>query len=498
MSAAALSSTQEVDMRGVTTSKATLSLDPESARARKREAFLETLRRASQVAPARVAPPVVEVQPAGRARSRTDQPKRTELLHVVPPPLPAPPPRNSPARQVTGLFREQAIKHRLAFEEGRGIVRVSPPWTWALVWTVMAALAVAMAASFIGEVEVTGRGRGIIRPTMGVRVLTSQLTGTVAAVEARSGDPVKAGATLLRVDSPNVQGQLLEAERQLEAVRTQYSGVALQQDRHYAEQVEHLRARSKRVSEQIESLRSSASYYQRRLQADMDLLKKGLVSEMAVAEWRESLAQAQRQLSGAELTLDQTRQELASMEGRRQEDLWQRQQLLSAAQNKRDSLTLVAQQSLVQAPQDGTVEALLVKVGESVQAGQVVGKLIPKGSPIQVVSFLAERDRAFAKAGDEVQLELDQLPHAEYGTLRARVVRISDDLASAAEIHEALGDDQKLESPSYRVELEITDAGPANAAQVKLRTGTLMNVRYTLRRQKLITLVFSPLQRWMR
>jgi hypothetical protein len=113
------------------------------------------------------------------------------------------------------------------------------------------------------------------------------------------------------------------------------------------------------------------------------------------------------------------------------------------------------------------------------------------------VSFLAERDRAFAKPGDEVELELDQLPHAQYGTLRARVARIGDDLASPAEIRDAVGEDQKI-GPSYRVELEITDATAAEAAHVKLRTGALMNARFTLRRQKLVTLVLKPLQRWFR
>ncbi len=35
-------------------------------------------------------------------------------------------------------------------------------------------------------------------------------------------------------------------------------------------------------------------------------------------------------------------------------------------------------------------------------------------------------------------------------------------------------------------------------AKVKLRTGMLMNVRYTLRRQRLVTLVLDPLRRWFR
>lgn len=75
---------------------------------------------------------------------------------------------------------------------------------------------------------------------------------------------------------------------------------------------------------------------------------------------------------------------------------------------------------------------------------------------------------------------------------------MNDDLASPYEIREALGEDQKLDAPAYRVELEITDASALELANVKLRTGMLMNVRYTLRRQRLITLVLDPLRRWFR
>jgi multidrug resistance efflux pump len=497
----------------------------EVTRARKRAAFIATIRHASQVdmAPARRVPQpqtglATRQEPLPPARRGEVDRKRTQIAPVeqrsprpkastqivetaqarrVAQPVPAPAQPTPAAQHNAGLFRAQAIKHRLSSEEGRGLVRVSPPWTWALLWIVVFGVGSALAASFVGEVEVTGRGRGILQPAAGVRALTSQMTGTVARVDAHSGDRVKSGATLLRIESPTVQAQLLEAERELEAVRTGFAAAASQQDQHYAEQVEELKSRARRLTDQIGSLRSSVGHQERRVQADLQLLKKGLVSDLAVADTRESLAQAQRQLNGAEQTLDQTRQELASTEARRQDELWQRQQLLNKAQNKRDSLAVVMKQNVIQAPEDGTVEALLVRVGEAVQAGQVVGKIVPVESPLHVVSFLAEKDRAFAKPGDEVELELDQLPHSEYGTLQARVVRIGGDLASPSEIRDALGEGLKLESPSYRVELEITDAHAAEAAGVKLRTGTLLNARFTLRRQKLATLLFTPLRKWL-
>jgi multidrug resistance efflux pump len=303
---------------------------------------------------------------------------------------------------------------------------------------------------------------------------------------------------LLRIESPALQAQLLEAERQLEAVKKDYPLVAARQDGHQVEQSTRIRARMMKIDAQVTSLRESVAHFERRLETDQVLERKGHVSQMAVDDSRDSLLQAQRQLASAEVALEQARQDLAALESRWQEDLWQREQLLRGAVNKRDSLAFLLDQTVLKSPEEGIVEALLVRLGDAVQPGQAVGKLISQGAPLQVVAFLAERDRAFATAGDEVHLELDQLPYAEYGTLRARILRIGDDLASPYEIREALGEDFKLDAPTYRVELDVTDASAADAAHIKLRTGMLANVRYTLRRQTLITLVLDPLRRWFR
>jgi HlyD family secretion protein len=295
-----------------------------------------------------------------------------------------------------------------------------------------------------------------------------------------------------------VQGQLLEAERQVQAVKTDFQAISSKQEQHYQEQSLRLQARIAKLKQQVSSNQESVVLFERRLKANLTLEKQGLVSSISADEAREALAQAQRQLNANQQALDQTQQELASLEGRRQDELWQRKQVLSGAQTKRDALAFMVGQTMVCAHEDGLVEAILVRPGETVQSGQALGKVIPQDGPLQVVSFLAEKDRAFVKPGDEVHLELEQLPYGEFGTLRAKVIRISDDLASPAEIREALGDDQKLEAPTYRVELEITDTRAAQAAGIKLRTGMQASVRYTLRRERLAALVISPLRRWFR
>ena len=76
--------------------------------------------------------------------------------------------------------------------------------------------------------------------------------------------------------------------------------------------------------------------------------------------------------------------------------------------------------------------------------------------------------------------------------------RISADLASPFELREALGDPVPANLPVFRVELRITGTAAADRAGVPLRSGMLLNARFTLRRQRLITLALDPLRKWLR
>ena len=396
------------------------------------------------------------------------------------------------------LFRQEALQHHLRSEEGRGLVRVSPPWTWALLLVFLSGIGTALLASIFGRVEVNGRARGILRPRSGIRVVIAKLDGTVGQVEARSGQQVQAGAVLVRIEAPPVQAQLVEARRQVESVRRHFKVTADLQDRSHAEQTRRLAARMAKLKEQIQSQHHSIALLELNLERCRILEREGVLSPAKGDEARESLAQAQRQLSQSDQALELASQEWAALENGRQDSLWQRRQTIQNAEVRVEALAFLLGQTVLEAPEDGVVEAMLVKPGEVVKTGQALCKLIPQTTPLEVIAFLEEKDRAFVRPGDEVRLELDQLPYAEYGTVRARIERISDDLASAFEIHEALGDNPSPNVPAFRVELRLTDTRAVQKAGIPLRSGMLMNARFTLRRQRLITLVLDPLRKWLR
>ncbi len=395
------------------------------------------------------------------------------------------------------LFREGALNHFLRTEEGGEPLRISPPWTWALTWILGGLLLLGLVFSLFGRLEVTTRGRGVLRPLPGVQVITAQVGGTVAEVSHQSGQSVRAGERLLRLDSAALQAQLLEAERSLRLLESDFRAYAGRMDRQYREQEVNLEARLALLTRQEESQRDSLAIYQRKLKANETLFRENLVATLAVDEAREALSQAQRSWMSSQQGLEQTKQELAGLRSRREDDLWRREQEVQGARAKRDGLKISLAQTTLTAPREGLLESLLVKVGDVVPAGAPVGRVVAQGGPWRVLVFLQERDRAFVKPQDLVRLELDQYPYAEFGTLKARVVRIADDLATTQEFQEAMGEGSKLEGPVFRVELDLEPGVMARLAHLPLRSSMLLNARFTLRRQRPLTILIDPLRRWL-
>ena len=412
------------------------------------------------------------------------------------PPEPPPEAATLPGVPQDGLFRKQALEHFLREQEQREPLKVSPPWTWSLFWVLCALCASALLFAILGKVEVQNRGRGILRPVAGVRMLQAQVGGVLAETFARSGDQLRAGQPIARLDAAQMQGLKLETERTLALLQGAGGGYRAKEQSLLLEQMASVRSKITSQEAQVASYQASVQFQEKYYESQRKLMEGGLLSPLDLGKEENQLNSVKRQWDAARQQLTQLRQELAALETQRQQHLWQQTQEVQGAQTKREALESTLNQTQVCAPVDGFLEALVAKPGDLVQPGQTIAKLIPAGSPLQILAFVAEKDRAYLKPGQEVSLEMEAYPYAEFGTLKGRIVRIGSDLASPHEVREALGEDAKLETPSFRLEISMEERRPRRLQQVFLRPGMLLQARYTLRRTSILTMVLEPLKRW--
>ena len=398
----------------------------------------------------------------------------------------------------THFFRHQAIKSQLTSDQGEGTIRICPPWVGILFCTMVCVVLTGVVLAFLCSVEVTARGPGIIRPQGGVRTLETQSEGTVERVTVHSGERVFSGEPILSVEAAVLRSQTFVADAELAGAKRDIPELESRQKAALELEAAHSISKADLLRGEIASQEASTRSYEHKAEVAQQLQADGIVSQADADSAQELVAQARRQLSGLQESLEQNAQDLIALRKSEDQFDWQYQQSIRSSETKRTALNSLGKQTSVLAPVSGVVEALLVKPGDILQDHQVVGKIVPDHTVLQVVAFLGERDRAFVKPGDAVRLELNEIPYDQYGSLGGKVLRISDDLASAYEVQQALGDTATLPEPAFWVDLAITDSRAASQAKVELRSGMLLNARYTLRRNRLITLIFPSLQRLFR
>ncbi len=394
------------------------------------------------------------------------------------------------------LFRDIALAEAATSTKHAQVLEVAPPWLRAVFWLAASVVTTAIGLACFIDVEQSGFARGILRGAGGVQAVSSPAAGIVLDVGPRSGDLVEPGTLLLRIDSAQTRASLLETERQITLAEQRLAQFAQRRGREHEKRIRALEQRAALLDSRSHHQRASVERARARQETFGRLRKEGLTSNLERLEVDDAVDAQQREAlkvgeerAGAELQIATIRAEVEAEQS-------QLQSVLQQATDKRDALQVQLGQMEVRAPRRGRVEALGVKPGDTVAVGTTLAKIVPTDAPRQIVVFAPERDRAFLHEGDLARIEVDQLPAAEFGTVRARISRVASDLASPSEIAEALGE-VKLTEPSVRVELTVEPGAELDRMQRFLQPGSLVSARCTLRKRRIITVAFEPLRRFL-
>ena len=110
---------------------------------------------------------------------------------------------------------------------------------------------------------------------------------------------------------------------------------------------------------------------------------------------------------------------------------------------------------------DGTILALLVKLGSYVDAGSPVATSEPAGSDLQVAMFVGAADGKQVRPGMTAFIAPSTTPSSQYGAMRGKVTEVSGLTVSAEQLAVTLG----TNSPLIDV---LLDRGPALEVTVQL------------------------------
>ena len=307
----------------------------------------------------------------------------------------------------------------------------------------------------LAKVDEVTQGQGRVIPSSKLQVITASEPATVQELLVRSGQRVRRGQLLARLDNPSSrqiqaetdslqqraarltaeggggsggsgeEGALSAVRRQALSSRIAALGAAADQRRREAAE----------AAATINSLQRSLVLAQDNVDRLAPLAARNIVPQTDLATAQREVVDLQgriaaaREQQGRAMAAVREAQAQASEAnfGFRQEALNERSQVAQKIAINEESLRGARGQEL-RSPVDGVINDVQVTtIGGFVQPGQKIMEVVPLGEKLLVETRVRPSDIAFIKVGDRALVKVTAYDFSTYGGLDGRVVQVSAD-----------------------------------------------------------------------
>lgn len=425
------------------------------------------------------------------------------------------------------LFRPQAVAVLARGSEYRDALRVMRPRLWGTGLFLVSLVLGTLAWSAVFSVPVTVNGRGILLSARGVVDVVADAPGQIHELKVHPGDAVTPGMVIARIDQPDLRLQLSIARGELDDAQRFHTDLLGFQRRDAEARTAARAARLASLSGRLSALRErrEALVEQRdgveRLVARGTMTRERLIAAgEAVLAVNGQIADAQDETAAleSEKAVKATQDEQARFDAerrvaearRRVTALEERLDWMGAIRSPFDGRVVEAKANVGQVVQPGTAILTVERTPNRTLAGTVDAKapLVPT-----VVAYVRAADGKKLSPGMPVEISPATTRREEHGFLRGRVTEVGEMPASSDGMMRTLQNDRlvqnfvaELGTPfAVSVALDTDPAAPARPLWSSYRTtppplasGTLADVRVTVRSTPLLALALPALEPVMR
>jgi HlyD family secretion protein len=353
----------------------------------------------------------------------------------------------------------------------------------ALYLTMLALTIAAAAALPTVQVPITVQANGILRPSIERQEARAAESGIVHSVDARDGERVHAGDTLVMLNGSTVAMRLATSDSNAHAREAELLDLTTLLDAGDALVVAHnlrttyRRQQSREHAAILTELIAREAAEQRETDRLRALLARGFVAPEQLE--RQDATQRTAQAAVRE-HLERMRSHWSEAHARIADEL----RRLSA---ERAELNDALARHVVVAPVDGTIEmAASLSPGSVLQRGERVATISPNTALIGE-ALLTARDIALVRRGTAARLMIDALNYREWGAMDAMVTDVADDALLTGE------------QPMFRVRCRLArdELRLRGGQRATLGKGMTFRARFVVAERSLLQLLFDGVDDWL-
>jgi adhesin transport system membrane fusion protein len=373
--------------------------------------------------------------------------------------------------------------------------------------------------AMIARVDEVTAGQGKVIPSSKVQLIQATEASTVSELLVRSGQQVKKGQLLARMDNP--QSRQIQAENQaLEArsARLASEGLGTSSQALAGEEATLSDVRRQALSSRVAALNASADQRRREMaeaQATVSslttslqlarqrvemlepLASKNIVPQTELLDARREVVDLQGRIAGAREQAGRAAAAIREAQSQAAEANFQFRQEALNERSQVEQKIAVNQQSLggtgplgrleLRSPVDGVVNDVRVTtIGGFVNAGEKVMEVVPMGEKLLVETRVKPSDIAFIKVGDKALVKVTAYDFSTYGGLEGKVVQVSADSIY----------DEVEKQPYFNVIVETTKSYLQSGAQkLPITPGMMTDTQIITGRKSVLSYLLKPVMK---
>ena len=418
----------------------------------------------------------------------------------------------------------QALAEEAPVSTARFVPKLGPS---VLLWLILGFFAVIIIWASLTDIDRTVRGMGRVVPSSKMQVISNLEGGIVQEVLVRTGQQVKSGDPLVRLDPTQSGGEfgsgaatVAALAAKIERLRAEITGRApnfsgadtsVEIERAlYAARIAELsslrnagQARiiaAERAVNEAQSIyfarRAAAISAQAELEAVRPLVESGIEPRMVLtqaigragsasgdaAAASSSIARASAGIAEARAALNQQVQDWRS---RAANELTTAQAEYAARSSTLPALERRAERSIVTAPVNGTVNRVFVSSrGGTVAPGAPIVELVPSEDGLLIEAMVSPKDIGSIQIGQKAKVSLTAYDSSIYGSLKGKVVSISPD----AVINEKTGESHYI----VEVRTSATSLVGKTGRMLPIGAGMISDVALLGDKRSVLSYLLSP------
>lgn len=404
-----------------------------------------------------------------------------------------------------------------------------------LLWIIVAFVAAFFLWAGLTELDRTVRGQGRVVPSSQLQVVSNLEGGVIQDILVRSGQQVRAGDELIRLDRTQTSAEFGSGEATLSALsmkiarlEAEVSGrepvypaasdpglsdqVRIEQALHSARMADlaaitgaanaRINQAERAVAEAQATYQSrSSAYEQRRSEARLirPLVERGIEPRLSLiqAEAAANIARTDLEAAGevisrarggvaeARSALAQARQEWRAQAGT---ELATAQAEFAARRRALPALADRASRTVLRAPLAGRIHRVLVTTrGGSIRPGEPVVEIVPSNETLLVEAQISPTDIAFVRMGQPARVAITAYDRSVYGVLEGTVVSISPD----ATVNERTGESFY----TVKVRTTVNALRDRNGTAMPIGVGMTAEVDLLGDKRTILQYILSPITR---